>query len=43
MIQEAEVLEILESYKQSGMLDEALIYFESKLKTTVMRLVSNTF
>ena len=27
-----EVLEILESYKQSGMLDEALIYFESKLK-----------
>jgi acetylornithine aminotransferase len=28
-----EVLDILDSYKQSGMLDEALIYFEKKLKT----------
>lgn len=27
-----EVLDILDSYKQSGMLDEALIYFEEKLK-----------
>ncbi|MDD3343191.1 MAG: aspartate aminotransferase family protein [Sulfurospirillaceae bacterium] len=27
-----EVLDILDSYKQSGMLDEALIYFDQKLK-----------
>lgn len=27
-----EVLEILDAYKQSGMLDEALIYFEARLK-----------
>ena len=28
-----EVLEILDAYKQSGLLDEALIYFQGKLKT----------
>lgn len=28
-----ETLDILESYKQSGMLDEALLYFEQKLKS----------
>lgn len=29
-----EALDILEQYKQSGMLDEALIYFDGKLKAT---------